>query len=350
MASRRDAAKAQGSNAGARGRSERRRALKRQEARSSPTGDPRRSSGAPTRVGAFAANIVENGWLAALAIVPSFLNIYTERTFEEEKVLLLRSLAILMTAGMVVWIAEAGRGALTWSGRPLWRLPLVAPVLALAGLQLVSTLASIAPHDSFWGAYVRNHGTYTWLAYVMIFLAGPLSCRGRARVDRVVDAILIGSVPPSLYGVLQHFGIDLIRWTGEEMTVRVNSTLGNPIFLGALIVMVVPLTVARLIGACAAARATIHSTPGTNRVVALARAAPYLALLSLQLLAVLYTKSRGPVVGLAFGLTYFILLAAALRRVRWPVFALAALLALAAPRATVRYAAAGRYRVPRPAW
>ena len=329
MASRRDVAKTQSSNAGQRSRSERRRAPKRKESRSSPAGDPRRSPDAPTRLGAFAANIVESSWLVALAIVPSFLNLYSERTFEEDKVLLLRSLAILMTAGIVVSIAEAGRGALTWSGRPVWRLPLVVPVLALAGVQLISTLASIAPRDSFWGAYVRNHGTYTWLAYVMIFLAGPLVCRGPQRIVRVVDAMLIGSVPPSLYGVLQHFGIDLIRWTGDQMTERVNSTLGNPIFLGALIIMVVPLTLARLVGACAAAGATIRSTPGPNRIIALARVAPYFALLSLQLLAILYTKSRGPVVGLAFGLTYFIVLAAALRRVRWPVFALAALLALA---------------------
>ena len=313
-------------DAGALSRSERRRASRGKESRSPPAGDVRRSPGAPTRIAAFAANIVESSWLAALAIVPSFLNLYSHWTFEEDKVLLLRSLAILMAAGMVVWIGAAGRGALTWSGRPVWRLPLVAPVLALAGIQLISTLASIAPLDSFWGAYVRNHGTYTWLAYVAIFLAGPLVCRGRGRVDRVVDAVLIGSLPPSLYAVLQHFGIDLIHWT-SEMTERVGSTLGNPIFLGALIIMVVPLTLARLFGACAEAHATVRSTP--NRFAGLVRAAPYLALLVLQLLAVLFTQSRGPVVGLAFGLGYFILLAAARQGVRWPVFALVALLALA---------------------
>src|SRR6266498_3002321 len=97
MASSRDSAKAQ-RNAGTRSRSERRGALKRKESRASPGEDPRRSAGIPTRLGAFGVNILECAWLTALAVVPSFLNLYSEWTFEEEKVLVLRSLAILMTA------------------------------------------------------------------------------------------------------------------------------------------------------------------------------------------------------------------------------------------------------------
>src|SRR2546427_4438485 len=77
--------------------------------RSSPP-DPRRPP--PTRLGVFAAGSVECAWLAALVVVPSFFNLYTEWQFEEEKVLLLRSFAIVVLIGALVLISGIGGGAL----------------------------------------------------------------------------------------------------------------------------------------------------------------------------------------------------------------------------------------------
>jgi tetratricopeptide (TPR) repeat protein/O-antigen ligase len=281
-------------------------------------------------VAAFAAHVAESGWLVALAIVPSFLNLYSVRTFEEEKALLLRSLAIFTSAALVTWMAIARQRRLVRSAHSLWRLPLVASVLGFFGVLLISTIASVAPHSSFWGVYVRNHGTYTWLAYLAIFVAGLLVCRSWERVDRVITVMLIGSVPPASYAVLQHFGIDLISWSHEEgMTGRVSSTLGNPIFLAALLIMVVPLTLARLIGSFAGGDATIRSELKAPGADVLTRRAVYSALLAVQMLAIVYTQSRGPFVGFLFGIAYFVLLMAAVRRVRWPVVLVAALLAVA---------------------
>src|SRR5690606_17951074 len=51
--------------------------------------------------------------------------------------------------------------------------------------------------------------------------------------------------PVSLYGLLQHYRLDPLPWGGDT-TFRVASTMGNPIFVAAYLIMVVPLTIARL--------------------------------------------------------------------------------------------------------
>ncbi len=49
----------------------------------------------PTRLGALAAYLIEAAWLAALVVVPAAFNVYAQRTFEADKVTLLRSLALV---------------------------------------------------------------------------------------------------------------------------------------------------------------------------------------------------------------------------------------------------------------
>ena len=47
--------------------------------------------------------IIEAGWLAALIVIPLFFNMYSRRSFEADKLLLLRSIATVMA---VAWIAR----------------------------------------------------------------------------------------------------------------------------------------------------------------------------------------------------------------------------------------------------
>ncbi|MGH2543033.1 MAG: hypothetical protein ACRDIB_09560, partial [Ardenticatenaceae bacterium] len=113
----------------------------------------------PTKLSAFAARVAESGWLAALVVVPILFNLYTERIFEEDKIPLMRSIALIVFVALVVWVVERGRGGLQIEGRPLWKMPIILLALLLTGAYLLATVFSIVPRISFWGAYIRRQGT-----------------------------------------------------------------------------------------------------------------------------------------------------------------------------------------------
>jgi tetratricopeptide (TPR) repeat protein/O-antigen ligase len=254
-----------------------------------------------TKLSALAAAAAESCWLATLVVVPVFFNVHSYRTFEEDKIPFLRSLALVVVVALVIRTLEEGRQAWTIAGRPIWRLPLVMAALLLTAAYGISTLFSIAPLVSVWGSYERTQGTYTWLSYVAIFLAMVVLLRTRQQLERLVTVILLASVAPAIYAVVQHFGLDPIRW-GMDVTIRAHGTTGNPIFLAAYLIMVAPLTLARAIMRWHAA----------NRRAATA----YLLLLTLQLLALMYAGSRGPLIGLAVGVAVLFLVTAIQRRHR----------------------------------
>jgi cyclophilin family peptidyl-prolyl cis-trans isomerase/tetratricopeptide (TPR) repeat protein len=54
------------------------------------------------------------------------------------------------------------------------------------------------------------------------------------------------SFPIAMYGLVQHFGLDPLPW-GGDVTTRVASNMGNAIFVAAYLIMILPLTMARLI-------------------------------------------------------------------------------------------------------
>jgi len=134
--------------------------------------------------------------------------------------------------------------------------------------------------------------------------------RRREQLERLVTVILLTSLPVSLYAIVQHYGGDPVQWT-MVVTERVISTLANPIFVAAYLIMVVPLTLERLIRSVAALR--------SGKILpSLVLTGCYLFLLLAQAMGIYVTQSRGPVVGLVVGLFLFFLLWAVTRgRKEW---------------------------------
>src|SRR5215470_14443095 len=161
---------------------------------------------------ASVALLIESSCLAALIVVPVFFDPHSARTFDPDKILLLRSIAVVILVGLPVWIIEEGRRAYMIAGHPVWRIPVVLPMLLLTAAWGLSTMLSIAPGVSFWGSYFRCQGLYTWFAYATIFAAMVLVVRRREQIDRFIPVILLASVPPAIYGLIQHFGSDPIAW------------------------------------------------------------------------------------------------------------------------------------------
>ena len=208
-----------------------------------------------TRLSIFCDKLIEAGWLAALVIVPLFFNIHTNRVFEPDKLSLLRSLALVMAGAWLIRVIEdwrSGRNVAkpdtapvpTW--KRFYKTPLVLPTLLLVLIYLISTAFSITWRISLLGSYQRLQGTYTTLAYIVIFFLMLEGLRTRRQFDRIITTAIVVSFPIALYGLIQHFGLDPLPW-GGNVTKRVASNMGNAIFVAAYMIMVLPLTLSRLL-------------------------------------------------------------------------------------------------------
>ena len=261
-----------------------------------------------TKLGRICNALIEAGWLAALIATPLFFNTSSNRVFEPDKLHLLRSIALVMA---VAWIVQrvdaglAGRSAPDADGKPiglgaaLSRTPLVLPTLVLVAVYLISTALSVVPRISLLGSYVRMQGTYTFISYVLIFFMIITHLRSRAQLNRVFYAVILTSLPISIYGIIQHYGLDPLPW-GGDVKERVAANMGNAIFVAAYLIIALFLTLERLIASVAS---LLSEEKGTTADAL--RAGGYLFILAVQVVAIVFTQSRGPWLGLAAGLYVF---------------------------------------------
>lgn len=271
----------------------------------------------PTKLSRICDGVMEAAWLAAVIVVPVFFDVYSSRIFEPDKISLLRTLALLILAAWVIKLLEEGklnRAAFrqapyrfkSWLGLPLFAL-----VFAFGLLYIISSLFSITPAASFWGSYQRLQGTYTTFSYLIVFSALVINVRKRAQVERLITTIIFSSLPVSLYGILQHFQIDPVPW-GGNVAVRVAANLGNSIFVAAFLIMVFPLTAVRALKAFLAIL-----NDKDHLAVNLVRATAYLFIAALQLIALIFSGSRGPLLGWLAGSFFLFLVISLLWRQRW---------------------------------
>lgn len=252
---------------------------------------------------------IEAGWLAAIISAPLFFNIHSERVFEPDKLTIIRSIAVLMAfIWLVRFIDQKGWQQISWlNPRPagqqsIWKMPFILPIFLLVLIYLISTLFSIAPRISWAGSYQRLQGTYTTLSYIIIFVLTATTIRQRQQVNRLVTAVIMTSIPISLYALLQHFGLDPLPW-GGDIQKRVAGHMGNAIFIAAYLIMAVPLTLSRIIDAF-----TNILTDDDLSYADVIRSSIYIFTLAIQLLAIYWSGSRGPMLGLIVGIFAFILI------------------------------------------
>jgi len=269
-----------------------------------------------SRLRRWSEGLLEASWLVAAAVTPIFFNTHTGVEgipfgSEPSKVLLVRVLALVMAAAWLVGRFEGAPGAA--EPRARWRTPLTIPLLVYVGALCAGALISLAPAMSFWGASVRLDGVLTLAAYLVIFATVAARLRRPESVRRLFDVLVVTSVPVCLYSLVQAAGVDPIEWldTAFESQGRAFSMLGNPIFAGAYLVLLLPLTLAWGLESRRAAR-------GRGRVLVCAGA------FVLQLAALALTTSRGPWIAGVAGLFTFGVLAGAVRRRRsWTALAFA---------------------------
>jgi O-antigen ligase len=242
-------------------------------------------------------SLVEIAWLTAVILVPLVVNPWGFN-YELPKVALLRALTLLLLAAHFLTLAYAAPAPdpQHWLHRPLVR-----PILLVAVSVFLSSLLSISPLVSLWGTYQRQQGAYLLMVLILWALLVATHLRARHQRRRLITTLVVVGSLVALTPFLESF-----YWQENPFTWRPGGSLGNPIFLGAYLIMIVPFTLSRLIEARAWRRA------GWGLALAL------------QLAALLVTQSRGPAVAALVGLAFFAAL------VLWPVNRRLALVGLVA--------------------
>jgi tetratricopeptide (TPR) repeat protein/O-antigen ligase len=273
-----------------------------------------------TKLSVFCDKVLEAGWLLALIVAPLFFNVYSSRVFEPDKLSTVRSIALVMISAWLIKIVDGSAWGLkssdTQKTKPageetkgptlwqrLWRMPLALPTTLLVGAYLLSTILSVAPRISLWGSYMRLQGTYTTFSYVVIFFLMLSTMRHHEQVDRLCNTVILTSLCISLYGILQHYDLDSLPWSGDVVT-RVAANMGNSIFVAAYLIMAMPITLAKLIESFST---LLKEQEGTISQALLAGC--YTFVMSVQAICIFFTQSRGPWLGLLGGLYVFVLVA-----------------------------------------
>ncbi len=272
------------------------------------------------KIGRFAEGVLEACWLTALIVAPLYFNTYSSRVFEPDKIALVRSLALLALAAWgVKLIADGGprfehipsawlRSLAGWR-----RIPLLLPVVGLAVIYLIATILSVAPNISLWGSYQRMQGLFSTFSYLVLFAALAANLRRRAQVERLITVVCVTSLPVSVYAILQRYQLDPLPWGGDTVE-RVTGHMGNAIFIAAYLIMAALIVLGRVVGAFRAVMVNAD-----HLVVNTFRAAIYIFIFAVNLVAIWFTQSRGPQLGLLAGLFFFFTLLALYYRLRWLV-------------------------------
>ena len=227
-------------------------------------------------------------------LVPLFLTPWNYELFEYNKMLVTYGLAaIIVTAWIVRMIHE--------KEIKIPRTPFDIPLGLFVLSQFVSTIFSMDPHVSWFGYYSRFNGgffsviTYTLLyyAFVSVFTIPKNPSHTGETLHIPVKKLLIvllgiaGLV--SLYGLAERLGIDKDLWVQDVQT-RVFSTLGQPNWLAAYLVALIPASIVMSI------------REGSGKVKAIL----WNVLAILFFTVLLFTRSRSGL--LAFGVTQLIFL------------------------------------------
>ncbi|MFH1096572.1 MAG: tetratricopeptide repeat protein [Candidatus Desantisbacteria bacterium] len=123
-----------------------------------------------------------------------------------------------------------------------YHTPFDLPLFIFLLIAILSTIFSVCPYLSFWGAYYRYEGLVSFLNYLLLFYI-VANWLDRGAILRILGVAILSGAVVSLYGLLQHLHIDLIGWR-EYSTSRVISTFGNPVYFGAFVATVFPLALA----------------------------------------------------------------------------------------------------------
>ncbi|MFZ2024789.1 MAG: O-antigen ligase family protein [Microgenomates group bacterium] len=174
------------------------------------------------------------GYALLALLVPLLLTPVNYELFEYNKMMAVYGITAVIVGAWVSKMIVQKRIFIT-------KTPFDIPIILFVLSQLVSTLFSIDPHVSWFGYYSRfNGGMLSIFCYTLLFYAFTSNVEKTA-LPKLGKFLFSTAVVVSLYGVLEHFGIDKHLWV-QDVQARIFSTLGQPNWLAAYVVALIPIT------------------------------------------------------------------------------------------------------------
>lgn len=189
--------------------------------------------------------MLEYLYYALFFLIPLIFYPRTSELFEFNKIILLYIFTILIVSS---WITRS----ILKKKVIFRRTTLDIPLLLFLGSQIISTIFSIDTRTSFFGYYSRfNGGLLSLICYALLYWAF-VSNFNKENSLKLIKITLISAALVAIYGILEHFGgsISCVLVRGQfndtcwvqDVKTRVFATLGQPNWLAAYLISVVPLT------------------------------------------------------------------------------------------------------------
>jgi tetratricopeptide (TPR) repeat protein/O-antigen ligase len=169
-----------------------------------------------------------------------------------------------------------------------------AALTAFVAIMAVADAAGVMPFKSFWSNFERMDGWITLIHVLALVFVAACMLNTEKLWKRLFQTSLGVSVYCSLYGLLQLAGITAIGQAGASggLSARVDATFGNPIYLA--IYMLFHIFLAALLWAQ-------HWADERGRDTRFLASWAYGAVIVLDTLALLFSGTRGTILGLAAG-------------------------------------------------
>lgn len=177
------------------------------------------------------------------------------------------------------------------------RSPLDLPLVVWLGVTLISSHLSIDSTMSFFGFYgLPMFGWFPMLAFAALFWAAVQVADRRMERVLAIAAVGVASLT-AIYGLLQYYGYQIFPGMPDFTRKPILSTLGNPIFFGCYIMLVIPLAGGLFIETLGG----LWQSAGKRWKTLLS-----LGGLILLLFTLILTFARGPWVGLGVAAIFYI--------------------------------------------
>lgn len=190
--------------------------------------------------------LIEATYLLIIFLVPLYFNFFGPSfdPFETSKMVLFRSLVwILLFLSIWKFVSTVGIKKIIFS---FIKKYFYIFLLILAYL-FISLLWSLDASWSFWGDFSRQtslHNELFFVAFLFLISVNLILFKDSKKIiGRALFVVSCSSFLVSLYAVCQYFGFDFLVWQeSAKITGRAMSTLGQPNFLGSFLLLSIPLT------------------------------------------------------------------------------------------------------------
>ena len=182
-------------------------------------------------VSVWCTRIIRTGFILIFTLVPLLLTPWNYELFEYNKMMVTYALTVVIVGAWIVKMINDREIRIA-------KTPLDIPIVLFFVSQLVSALFSIDHHVSWFGYYSRfNGGMWSVISYILLYYA---FVSNSITVLPLLMGTLASGAVVAIYGVLERLGIDKNLWV-QDVQNRVFSTLGQPNWLGAYLVALIPI-------------------------------------------------------------------------------------------------------------